>query len=52
MSAGPEWEKVESPLLNQLDALKWKVRTGNPVQPSTTGRETFGQVILEQDLRA
>lgn len=52
MNSGPEWTYVEQPLLAQLEAMGWKHTTGNPSDPSATGRESFRDVLLEDDLRA
>lgn len=52
MSHGPEHTTVEQPLLDQLAGMGWKVVTGNFDFPSATGRSSFREVLLKQDLRA
>lgn len=52
MSHGPEITTVEQPFLDQLADLGWKVVTGNLDFPSTTGRSSFREVLLKDDLRA
>jgi hypothetical protein len=42
---------VESPFIDQLIDMGWKVVTGNFDQPSATGRETFREVLIKSDLR-
>jgi len=51
VSSGPEFEHVEEPFLDQLVGMGWKHTTGNLDHPSTTGRETFRDVFIEDDLR-
>lgn len=51
MSGGPEFKTVESPLVDQLIALGWKHNTGSLDTPSVSGRTTFREVLLEQELR-
>ena len=51
MSGGPEWAEVESPFLDQLASMGWKVVMGNLDEPSVTGRESFREVLMKQDLR-
>jgi type I restriction enzyme R subunit len=52
MTGGPEHALVEAPLLDQLAGLGWKVVTGNLDHPSVTGRSSFREVLLKDDLRA
>ncbi len=47
----PEFTTVELPFLDQLALLGWKVLTGDLDDPSATGRESFREVLLEDDLR-
>jgi type I restriction enzyme, R subunit len=49
--SGPEFTTVESPFIDQLVGLGWKLVTGNLDHPSTTGRETFREVLIKPDLR-
>ena len=51
MSGGPEWAEVERPFLDQLASMGWKVVIGNLDEPSVTGRESFREVLMKQDLR-
>ena len=51
MSGGPEYIEVEEPFLQQLALMGWKVVTGDLDYPSLTGRETFREVLLKDDLR-
>ncbi|HVZ36828.1 MAG TPA: HsdR family type I site-specific deoxyribonuclease, partial [Polyangiaceae bacterium] len=48
---GPEFTAVESPFIEQLGLMGWKVVTGNVEHPSVTGRETFREVFVKSDLR-
>lgn len=49
--SGPEWKEVEWPFLDQLASMGWKIVTGSVDFPSVTGRESFREVLLKQDLR-
>lgn len=53
--SGPEFEKVEWPLVLQLveklAAPAWKQTTGSLDHPSVTDRESFREVLLRTDLR-
>ncbi len=58
MSEGPERRLVEKPLIEQLIAMTdaegrylWKHTTGNPNDPSATGRESFRDTLLLDDLK-
>jgi len=51
VSAGPEYEEVERPFVDQLVSMGWKFTTGNPDDPTATGRESFRDVLLLDDLR-
>jgi len=51
MTGGPEFTLVEQPFLDQLAAMGWKVITGSPDFPSVTGRESFREVLMKDDLR-
>lgn len=51
MSAGPEFTKVEKPLLDQLAGMGWKIVTGSLDFPSVTGRAGFREVIMADELR-
>ncbi|MBZ0116162.1 MAG: HsdR family type I site-specific deoxyribonuclease [Sandaracinaceae bacterium] len=50
--SGPELKEVEEPFLSQLVSMGWKIVTGSVDFPSVTGRESFREVLLKQDLRA
>lgn len=50
MSGGPEFDKVEEPFLNQLASMGWRVVTGSVEFPAVTGRTTFREVFLRDDL--
>ncbi len=50
MSGGPEFENVEQPFLDQLASMGWKLVTGSVDFPSVTGRETFREVRIHDDL--
>jgi len=52
MSSGPEWSEVEQPFLDQLASMGWKIVIGSLDHPSVTGRESFGEVLMKQELRA
>ena len=52
MSGGPEFEKVENPLVQQLIGMGWKHNTGSLDHPSVSGRDSFREVLLKDDLRA
>lgn len=51
MSAGPEYDRVEKPFLEQLVLMGWKHTTGSLDEPSVSGRETFREVLILDDLR-
>ena len=51
MSSGPEFAEVEQPFVDQLISMGWKYTTGNLEEPSATGRESFRDVLLLDDLR-
>ncbi|MCG8417722.1 MAG: type I restriction endonuclease subunit R [Proteobacteria bacterium] len=60
MSFGPEYREVEKPFLDQLaqtasetpgGVARWRIVTGNLDEPSVTGRESFREVVLKNDLR-
>jgi type I restriction enzyme, R subunit len=50
MSGGPELVKVEQPFLDQLAGMGWKIVIGNLDFPSVTGRQSFREVLLKEDL--
>ena len=52
MTVGPEYTKVEKPLLDQLCGLGWQVIEGSKSDPAVTERESFRGSILEERLRA
>ena len=51
MSSGPEWSEVEEPFLDQLASMGWKFIIGSLDHPSVTGRESFREVLMKQELR-
>lgn len=51
MSTGPEFEHVEQPFLDQLVRMGWKWTTGSLDHPSVSGRESFREILLLDDLR-
>ena len=51
MSAGPEFEQVEQPFIDQLVSMGWRHTTGNLDEPSVTARENFREVLLVPDLQ-
>ena len=52
MSSGPEWEKVERPLLDQLASLGWETLIWGEQQPSDDcDRSSERDVLLEKRLR-
>ena len=52
MSAGPEWEKVECPLLEQLASMGWEILIWGEQQPSDDcDRSSERDVLLEKRLR-
>jgi type I restriction enzyme R subunit len=51
VSVGLEFEEVEQPFVDQLISMGWKYTTGNPDDPTVTGRESFRDVLLLDDLR-
>jgi type I restriction enzyme, R subunit len=48
---GPELEHVEQPFIDQLIRMGWKWTTGNLDFPSATGRSSFRDVLLHDDLK-
>lgn len=50
--SGPEYTLVEQPFLDQLASMDWRVVTGSVDEPSVTGRETFREVLIRDDLRS
>src|ERR1700730_1119182 len=51
MSFGPEFATVESPFIDQLILMGWKLVTGNLDHTSMTGRDSFREVLIKSDLR-
>lgn len=49
--SGPEKAKVEDPFIDQLVRMGWEYVTGNIDYPSATGRASFREVLLLDDLR-
>ena len=53
MNPGPEWEKVERPLLDHLALAGWETLVWSERQPSDhVGRSSERDVLLEQRLRS
>ena len=53
MTSGPEWEKVERPLLEHLASLGWETLVWSERQPShNVARSSDRDVLLEQRLRS
>ncbi len=50
MSGGPEFTDVESPFLDQLASMGWKLVTGSVNHASVTGRDNFREVLIKDDL--
>lgn len=51
MTSGPEFATVERPFIDQLVSMGWKWITGNLDFPTATGRSSFREVILHDDLK-
>src|SRR6266702_7812454 len=51
MSLGPEFATVEQPFIDQLVRMGWKWTTGNLDFPSATGRSSFRDVLIQDDLK-
>jgi type I restriction enzyme R subunit len=51
VNPGAEYSEVEKPLLDQLVSLGWSCIQGDKWDPSITGRESFGDSIVEFRLR-
>jgi type I restriction enzyme R subunit len=51
MTGGPEFMEVEQPFLDQLASMAWKIIMGSADHPSVTGRESFREVLIKDDLR-
>lgn len=47
-----EQTHVETPFLDQLSTMGWRINTGNPDDPGASARTSFREVFLEHDLRA
>ena len=52
MSPGREWTLVEDPFIQQLLSMGWKWTTGSIDDPSVTGRGSFREVLIRDDLEA
>jgi len=50
ITAGPELTQVEQPLIAQLVRMGWTHTPGSLDDPSATGRESFREVLLRDDL--
>jgi type I restriction enzyme, R subunit len=51
VSGGPEYQRVELPLVEQLKGLGWVHVEGSKSDPGVTGRGSFREVFLEGRLR-
>ena len=51
MNGGPEYSRVELPLVEQLKGLGWAHVEGSKSDPRVTGRGSFREVFLEGRLR-
>ena len=51
MSSGPEHNHVEQPFIDQLISMGWKWTTGYLDDPTATGRSSFREVLLVDDLK-
>lgn len=51
MASGPEFDLVEKPFVDQLVSTGWRHIAADLDDPSVTGRETFREVFLLDDLR-
>jgi len=51
MSTGPEFTYVEQPFIDQLVGMGWKFTTGNLDFPTASGRSSFREVLLHDDLK-
>ena len=57
MALGPEYTRVEQPLIDQLKGMGWLHREGAvpeafvPTNPAASGRELFSEVFLAQQMR-
>ena len=51
MSSGPEYTAVEQPFIGQLIGMGWKWTTGNLDFPSASGRSSFREVLLHDDMK-
>src|SRR3954466_10147337 len=51
MSTGPELTEVEQPFIDQLVSMGWKYTTGSLDFPTVTGRESFREVLLLDDVK-
>lgn len=52
MTMGSEYTEVERPLLDQLAALGWQVIEASKVDPATSDRSSFREVLLEKRARS
>jgi type I restriction enzyme R subunit len=51
VNGGPEYSRVELPLVEQLKGLRWSHIEGSKSDPGVTGRTSFREVVLEGRLR-
>ena len=52
MSTGPEYIRVEKPLIEQLVGMGWTHTVGDVDDPTKSLRSSFRDVILKKDLEA
>jgi type I restriction enzyme, R subunit len=51
MTTGPEFIEVEQSFIDQLVRMGWEHTTGDVDDPSVTGRESFREVLVMDDLK-
>ncbi len=51
MTIGPEFTEVEQPFIDQLSLMGWSHTLGSLDDPGVTGRESFREVLLLNDLK-
>src|SRR5215470_12226925 len=51
MNGGPEYSRVESPLIEELKLLHWSHIEGSKADPAVTERRSFREVFLEGRIR-
>jgi type I restriction enzyme R subunit len=51
LTQGPEFTEVEQPFIDQLVVMGWEHTAGSLEDPAITGRESFREVLLLDDLK-